>query len=599
MFLLVFLLGSATPAAATDSRLSEHGIYISQSKMLVLVVSPSIDLDLSDLDLRLINGLAFNHCGSVKTLDLSNNWINELAPGIFSRMTSLERLSLANNDIKGKTISGAFRGLPNLRSLDLTHNPLSRILNNDNFVGLTNSCEIHIGISKNFRTLTPQAFGKIENPESKNRTIATEARNCLDRLDDRIFEFARPWQGENHEEPFSAVGFKMCTDNTTVSLVDSSNVTDTMSPNCRGILINMNGTKLKIHDDTITSFKAEWFRVRNTSVNSIYLHPRAFGNLTSELLNDLPDNIRFFGLKDSKLERLHKGVMANEHLLGLDLSMNFIRFIEKGAFDGLNVTHLNLGFNPLVTLDYVPNLPETLLSLNLEYNAVGEIPADTFSHLKDLLALNLKGNRFNELVLGSFNGLVSLQWLDLSLGMVTTLRANDFQNLSKLYYLDLRANEIGRLESGVFNGLDCLAELDLSQSHLTSIDGGVFQGLTDSLQKMDLHGNHIETLRAGTFVNVPKFNLSLKENRIRKIEKGTFNVPYLKSLDLRENGLTTIEKGSARNLGNLADEIEIRLGFNKIQRLDNGALGGLPTNAHVNLAQNPIEIIQAGVFDDS
>lgn len=59
-----------------------------------------------------------------------------------------------------------------------------------------------------------------------------------------------------------------------------------------------------------------------------------------------------------------------------------------------------------------------------------------------------------------------------------------------------------------------------------------------------------------------------------------------------------IEKGAAKNLYRLADNIQVGLGFNRISRLENGALGGLPRDACVHLAGNPIKVIHAGVFDD-
>lgn len=621
MILLVILLGSVALTEPTEHiyAIPDARVNTRQSLIYVDKCWNATSVDLSGLGIVSFGPAAFTFCNNLTSLDLSGNWIKEIPEGFFSGMPKLENLSLAFNNLNGKALKGAFLGLANLKTLDLTHNPLSRILDNENFVGLSKSCEIHIGSSQHLRTITPRAFGRLRKLDNANQTSVGMSKNkennvdeslCPDRLDDRIetFEVERSWLyfGKGHEdrrklndEPYSDNGVRMCKDSGLVSLVDFSNVTDTLSPNCSAILINVNKTKLKIYDDTITSFGTRWFRARNTSVNAIYLHLRAFENLTSDLLNDLPEDIRFFSLQESDLERLPKGVMVNDHLRGLDLCGNFIRSIEDHAFAGLKLTRLNLCYNPLVILDFVTTLPDTLLWLNLDFTGIREIPANTFSHLKGLLALSLSGNSITVLQPPGLNGLVSLQWLDLALANVEELRPGVFQDLSKLHSIDLSTNQITRLDKGVFGGLGCLTKMTLRWCRLKRISAGALDELTGHLEELDLGGNLLEVLETGSFVGAPKFTLSLETNYIRRIERNAFDLPYLKYLDLRHNNLTTIEKGAAKSLGNLADATEVRLGFNPIERLDNGVLAGLSSEAQVSLAMTPMKVLQAGVFDDA
>lgn len=613
MSLLILLLGSAVIATepSNDSAIVIIGYE------LMSVTSPAIDLDLSGREIIYIEPNAFANCSSVKTLDLSDNVILKPPLGVFSPMANLEHLSLADNDLRTGYLTKVFVGLDKLKSLNITENNMGKILHSDDFVGLPKSCEIYIGgESPNFEIITPEAFGKHEKPDSpvpkmRSYPSASEDRKCPEGLsnDIEVFELEgsrTSIEFENLQRDFLEEGIysedraKICTRNNKVMSVNLFDANETIPTNCKSIYVYPTRTLLRIYEMNITSFEKRWFNIRDSSFNAIYLFLNSIEELTSELLNDLPENIKFVSLQRSGLKRLNRGAIANEHLRGLDLSINAINFIEDDTFVGTNLTRLNLRNNKLKDLKFTMTLPASLLSLNLEFNEIHRIPVESFSRLKKLLALRLCGNDITELEPRSLNGLESLQLFELCSAKVTKLRPGVFHDLGNLYDLRLNGNTMTTLDKGVFEGLVCLAKMDLSANNLTKFDKNDLHGLTDRFDELRLNSNELEILQADSFVGIPKTQLSLKHNKIRDIEAGAFDLPHLIHLDLTGNNITGFEKGALKNLGYSVENenIYIKLSFNPIDRLERCALAGLPRKSRVDLSDTPVRVIVAGVFDD-
>ncbi|EGV96300.1 Slit-like 3 protein [Cricetulus griseus] len=134
------------------------------------------------------------------------------------------------------------------------------------------------------------------------------------------------------------------------------------------------------------------------------------------------------------------------------------------------------------------NLPESIVEIRLEQNAIKSIPAgaftqykklkridisknqisdiapDAFQGLKSLTSLVLYGNKITEIPKGLFDGLVSLQLLLLNANKINCLRVNTFQDLQNLNLLSLYDNKLQTVSKGLFAPLQSIQTLHLAQN---------------------------------------------------------------------------------------------------------------------------------------
>ena len=124
---------------------------------------PSIDkLDLSNLQIKFIKREAFDDLKNLKSLILRNNSLTSLPEFIFSNLSSLEYLCLAENKIN--TLENIFVGLDNLKTLNISCNPL-RHLRRGQFFGLPSNINIYTR-GNIFWSLSTMLF---ENPFLKEK----------------------------------------------------------------------------------------------------------------------------------------------------------------------------------------------------------------------------------------------------------------------------------------------------------------------------------------------------------------------------------------------------------------------------------------------
>ncbi|XP_078621131.1 uncharacterized protein LOC144887630 [Branchiostoma floridae x Branchiostoma japonicum] len=111
---------------------------------------------------------------SLLTLDLSNNRVMHLDPGIFQNLENLQVLSMAYNRI-GMIAEGVFANLTELRSLDLQGNNVQR-LNRGMFSNVaTNSSKLRLHLRRmNLRAVDKFCFRDVGNEDAK---IQIDLRN--------------------------------------------------------------------------------------------------------------------------------------------------------------------------------------------------------------------------------------------------------------------------------------------------------------------------------------------------------------------------------------------------------------------------------------
>lgn len=204
----------------------------------------------------------------------------------------------------------------------------------------------------------------------------------------------------------------------------------------------------------------------------------------------------------------------------VDISYNKIHQINANSFTGAN----------------------ELTMLDLSGNRIVELNEYAFEGLVNLTHMNLAYNKINEIHPYSFIGLKRLYHLDLSHNAIPILKDRTFANLSKLNQLQLSYNQINQIESFAFADAHSLLRLDLSHNNIT--DEQIFDNLYNLLH-LDLSHNPINELGIGTFAKLIKLeHLDLGHTNLTIIELGTFSYQRgLISLDLSENNLKTLDFG--------------------------------------------------------
>ncbi|KAH9514160.1 hypothetical protein Btru_030445 [Bulinus truncatus] len=166
---------------------------------------------------------------------------------------------------------------------------------------------------------------------------------------------------------------------------------------------------------------------------------------------------------------------------------------------------------------------------------------ESWSCLPEVQSLDLSGS---SLVPKSemFKNLNSLLALNLSFNAIQNLPTNVLLGLSKLSTLDLSHNNLLKLDPLVFDTTPLLTTVDVSYNNLSAIPNKTFSALA-KLQELNLDNNVIQelsTMHISNCVDLKKLNLRsnfLKKFLVSNNETEISNVNNLHSLDLSNNPL--------------------------------------------------------------
>lgn len=139
-------------------------------------------------------------------------------------------------------------------------------------------------------------------------------------------------------------------------------------------------------------------------------------------------------------------------------------------------------------LEKVPEVPEDTTILDLRFNKIKAIPANTFKNLKKLNTLLLNNNHITKLENDAFNGLPELKYLYLYKNRIRLIETNAFKGLHKLEQLYIHFNKIEKIQTNTFADLPALERLFLHNNKLSRIPPGVFRKL-ESLRRLRLDSN--------------------------------------------------------------------------------------------------------------
>ena len=171
--------------------------------------------------------------------------------------------------------------------------------------------------------------------------------------------------------------------------------------------------------------------------------------------------------------------------------------------------------------------------LDLSFNKLKRLEANTFVGLRNLEILGLNNNQLSRLDPNAFDGLVRLQRLYLNRNELTHLTSDQFGQLSNLVELNLAQNKIKSIESAdSFRHLVGLKCLSMKSNRLSGhVSMSLFEHLK-SVNELDLSNNQLESIdflmRNNNLCNLSSLNLS--HNQLMEIKSTKDSAACLSSL---------------------------------------------------------------------
>ncbi|XP_052121607.1 peroxidasin [Frankliniella occidentalis] len=160
-------------------------------------------------------------------------------------------------------------------------------------------------------------------------------------------------------------------------------------------------------------------------------------------------------------------------------------------------------------LDHVPRVPPDTTILDLRFNKIRDIPANTFKDMKNLHTLLLNNNHLVRLQNGMFNGLSELRYMFLYKNRIREIDSKVFRGVPKLEQLYLHYNELEKIAPDTFSAMPSLQRLYLHFNKIDRIPGLAFLELRN-LERLFLHNNKLRTIPPSAFRNLQ----SLKRIRL-------------------------------------------------------------------------------------
>ncbi|NWW74854.1 LRC32 protein, partial [Climacteris rufus] len=207
---------------------------------------------------------------------------------------------------------------------------------------------------------------------------------------------------------------------------------------------------------------------------------------------------------------------------------------------GQGIKHLELSNNFIQNLSgsYMPGFGQ-LEYLDVRFNQLEAVSATALARLPRLRSLLLGSNRLDRNYLANgeaFHLLRNIEVLDLSVNNLESHMASWYiSNLTSLRVLDLSGNTMSKLLAGTFRGSPRLRWLDLSNNCVMEIQQGAFEPLQE-LEVLNLALNCLHCISGFSLTQLRVLNLSHNALELFSSEEGA--EPYLlRVLDLSHNRL--------------------------------------------------------------
>lgn len=234
-------------------------------------------------------------------------------------------------------------------------------------------------------------------------------------------------------------------------------------------------------EDSAKKCKIVFDEYSNSAVTSLSI------NGESDTIPDLSDAIAKFPFLDSlTLDRNKLKIVERDRLTAfgeiqeLDLSFNEITQLDADTFDDLkNLEVLKINTNRLkdVHVDLFKEL-RNLDKLWISFNKIKTLPAAIFQNNKRIKDIGLSGNRLTELHIDLFKDLRNLEYLALNQNQIEILPPDLFRSNDKLRRVFLEFNKLAKIESNFYGMPKITQDFDSVYNKIINYDNDLYRGLT-------------------------------------------------------------------------------------------------------------------------
>ena len=276
--------------------------------------------------------------------------------------------------------------------------------------------------------------------------------------------------------------------------------------------------------------------------------------------------LQSLNLSHNYIQQLSAGVFngASNHLRFLDLSHNYLTDLSDPdlfylphlkylslASNNLNVTSWTNIFSKTHAVEtlildgiYMPlakgimfNYLNRLSLMSLKNCNISSVDIDFHYFLPSLVTLDLQWNAISEMTSLLFSNPSNLAFLYLDHNLIDSIPTDSLPGLN-IHTLSLSFNNILRVSTGAFLDLH-IKDLNLSHNKLNLIPNDTFASIGTTLHKLSLSSNNIQhDLNITDLTLLTDLNLS--DNALSVIPESIHYLLHLKSLDLSYNQLLTL-----------------------------------------------------------
>ncbi|XP_046914205.2 slit guidance ligand [Dermatophagoides farinae] len=584
-------------------------------------------LQIMDNQVQTLEPGVFDDLKSLERLWLSRNHLRYIPDNVFIKNFGLHLIDLSHNRLMGLT-SNVFYGLKSLKSLHLDNNRLSCI--EDGTFSKVKELEF---LTLNKNNLTTLAYSVFDGLATKLKTlhIADNPFRCdcsmawLVQWFRKLFIMQHKQSSQQRFDidsakcvaPFHLFGMKISSLSAKDFHCDQPYYDEFLQNDDAGMAI-MRSCRIEPQCPYQCSCQDGVIDCRNR-------------NLT-RIPNFIPDNAIEIRLEQNSITEVPSRAFSSYRQLGrIDLSKNNISRIAEDAFHGLKSLNALFLFGNEIT-----DLPEALFKglaniqlLLLNKNRIKCLRRGIFADLKHLNLLSLYDNNIQSLAEGIFDPLINIQTLHLGRNPFIcdcNLRwlSNYLRERPNLETSDARCEEPKRNSRKRLTQLNperfrCKGTEELRTKYSAQCMDNkcpkncVCEGTIVDCSRLDLH--HLPE-------DVPTFatELRLTDNRIRRLTNSNYfkRLPNLLKLDLRNNKLNEIQDGSLHGadmlqdlllsnnqlrqispkmFANLRNLTTLVLHDNQITCITNDTFADLENLRYLSLNDNKIRCITSGAFD--
>ncbi|XP_072048980.1 uncharacterized protein [Amphiura filiformis] len=220
-------------------------------------------------------------------------------------------------------------------------------------------------------------------------------------------------------------------------------------------------------------------------------------------------------------------------------------------------------------------------------NPIQLIPSHIFADLNCLITLSLRGNNITIIEYDAFLGLGNLTLLELSGNNLNEIKLSYFAHLKLLIQLELQYNHITHIDPESFAQLNYLYHLDLSYNNLAILPDPFLQ--TKYITYLALNNNYLETL-PNIWIDISNVSYAFEIQNYRD--------QFTPELLLEYNLLTTVPQGLL-DTSNLYPWVNVFLNNNQLTHLPKQL--SKTKNRHLKaftLKNNSLTTLTEGIFDN-